>query len=153
MNNLLKNVISNELHVNSITILGQNNLEILKSIEFFTSKGICIISEKEKIRTLNEQGILTPLCYLLITTLKSLSEHQLEIRKQKQQEGISKAKNCGSFLGRKIGSVEDTTKFLKKYSEVVEALKSGRSINSIANDKRFNVSAPTVIKIRKALAL
>lgn len=142
-----------ELHVHSIDRLGRNSLDVLQTIQYFTERGVCVISEKEGLRTLNEDGSKNIMASLLIGILSTLAEFELTQIKERQLEGIAKAKEKGAFTGRKIGSKESTFKFLDKHPKVIAALKAGRSINSIANDKRLKVSAPTVVKIRKALML
>lgn len=142
-----------ELYVHDISRLGRNSLDVLKTIEYFTNRGVCVVSEKEGLRTLNEDGTKNIMAALLIGILSTLAEFELTQIRERQMEGIAKAKERGAFLGRKVGSKEGTFKFLEKHSKVVAALKAGRSINNIANDKRMSVSHPTVIKVKKALGI
>jgi DNA invertase Pin-like site-specific DNA recombinase len=115
-----------------------------------TKKGVNVISEKEGLQTLIE-GKENPIAKLMIGILGTLAEFELNRIKERQAEGIAAAKTKGKYNGRPVGSAEDDEKFLSKYPKVVKALKNGESVNSIANDKRFDVSRMTVIKIKKIL--
>lgn len=139
-----------ELHVHSIDRLGRNSLDILQTIQTLTKKGVNVISEKEGLQTLIE-GKENPIAKLMIGILGTLAEFELNRIKERQAEGIAAAKTKGKYNGRPVGSAEDDEKFLSKYPKVVKALKNGESVNSIANDKRFDVSRMTVIKIKKIL--
>ena len=148
----LKDMQFDELHVHSIDRLGRSTLDIMQTIQYFTNKGICVISEKEGLKTLID-GKPNPIASLLIGVLGSIAEFELNRIKERQAEGIANAKKQGRFLGRAVGAVEDTEVFLSKYSRVVKLLNAGRSVRSIANDKSIGVSAPTVIKVKRAINL
>jgi DNA invertase Pin-like site-specific DNA recombinase len=148
----LKDMMFDELHVDSIDRLGRSTLNIMETIQYFTNKGICVISEKEGLKTLID-GKPNPIASLLIGVLGSIAEFELNRIKERQAEGIANAKKQGRFLGRAVGAVEDKEVFLSKYSRVVKLLNAGRSVRSIANDKSIGVSAPTVIKVKRAINL
>ena len=139
-----------ELHVHSIDRLGRNTLDILQTIQTLTAKGVNVISEKEGLQTLIE-GKENPIAKLMIGILGTLAEFELSRIKERQAEGIAKAKAKGTYSGRPIGTTEANEKFLSKYPQVVKALKNGNSVNSIADSKKYNVSRMTVIKVKKIL--
>jgi len=148
----LKDLVFDELHVHSIDRLGRSTLDIMQTIQYFTNKGICVISEKEGLKTLID-GKPNPIASLLIGVLGSIAEFELNRIKERQKEGIANAKAKGTYAGRSVGAIEDEEKFLSKYPRVIKLLNSGRSIRSIANDKSIGVSSPTVVKIKKMLKL
>jgi DNA invertase Pin-like site-specific DNA recombinase len=148
----LKDMQIEELHVHSIDRLGRSTLDIMQTIQYFTNKGICVVSEKEGLKTIID-GKPNPIASLLIGVLGSIAEFELSRMKDRQREGIAKAKEQGRFLGRSKGSTQSDETFLNKHHKVVKLLKAGRSIRSIANDKTVGVSAPTVVKAKKILGL
>jgi DNA invertase Pin-like site-specific DNA recombinase len=148
----LKDLAFDELHVHSICRLGRSTLDIMQTIQYFTNKGICVISEKEGLKTLID-GKPNPIASLLIGVLGSIAEFELNRIKERQMEGIAKAKARGDYKGRYKKAIENEEKFLSKYPNVIKKLQQGQSIRSIANDKRLNVSSPTVVKIKKMLKL
>jgi DNA invertase Pin-like site-specific DNA recombinase len=148
----LKDMVFDELHVHSIDRLGRSTLDIMQTIQYFTGKGICVISEKEGLKTIID-GKPNPIASLLIGVLGSIAEFELNRIKERQAEGIAIRKAKGEYKGRFVGAKESEDKFLSKYPSVIKKLQQGQSIRSIANDKRLNVSAPTVVKIKKMLYL
>jgi DNA invertase Pin-like site-specific DNA recombinase len=148
----LKDLAFDELHVHSIDRLGRSTLDIMQTIQYFTNKGICVISEKEGLKTLID-GKPNPIASLLIGVLGSIAEFELNRIKERQKEGIANAKAKGVYKGRYKNAKEDEEKFLSKYPNVIKKLQQGQSIRSIANDKRLNVSTPTIVKIKRAIGL
>lgn len=148
----LKDLVFDELHVHSIDRLGRSTLDIMQTIQYFTNKGICVISEKEGLKTLID-GKPNPIASLLIGVLGSIAEFELNRIKERQKEGIANAKAKGTYKGREVGAKEDEEKFLSKYPNVIKKLQQGQSIRSIANDKRLNVSTPTIVKIKRIIGL
>lgn len=148
----LKDLVFDELHVHSIDRLGRSTLDIMQTIQYFTNKGICVISEKEGLKTLID-GKPNPIASLLIGVLGSIAEFELNRIKERQREGIANAKAKGTYKGREVGAKEDEEKFLSKYPNVIKKLQQGQSIRSIANDKRLNVSTPTIVKIKRIIGL
>jgi DNA invertase Pin-like site-specific DNA recombinase len=148
----LKDLQFDELHVHSIDRLGRSTLDIMQTIQYFTNKGICVISDKEGLKTLID-GKPNPIASLLIGVLGSIAEFELNRIKERQKEGIANAKSKGTYTGRSVGAKEDEEKFLSKYPNVIKKLQQGQSIRSIANDKRLNISTPTIVKIKRIIGL
>lgn len=63
-----------------------------------------------------------------------------------REEGIRKAKEKGIYKGRCLNTTETDEDFLKKYPEVIKALKNKISIRKTA--KLCNVSNATVQKVK-----
>lgn len=140
-----------ELHVHSIDRLGRNTLDIMQTIQYFTSKGVNVISEKEGLQTLID-GKENPIAKLMIGILGTLAEFELSRIKERQKEGIEKAKEKGGYKGRKLGSVIADEVILNKHHKVVSALKAGRGVREIARIKGMP-TAPTIVKIKNILGL
>lgn len=149
---LLANDKVTELHVHSIDRLGRNTLDIMQTIQYFTSKGINVVSEKEALQTLID-GKENPIAKMMIGILGTLAEFELSRIKERQAEGIAKAKVKGAFLGRKEGSKEDVDTFLNKPSvkAVIRHLRAGEGVRRTA--KLSGVSIGTVQKTKKIIGL
>lgn len=138
-----------ELHVHSIDRLGRNTLDILNTIQFLTTKGVNVISKKEGLQTMVD-GKENPIAKLMIGILATLSEFEVNRMKERQAEGIAKAKAKGTYKtnggNRKSESKEE---FLnkKKSKRVLKYLAQGDSIRRTA--KLAEVSIGTVQKVSK----
>jgi DNA invertase Pin-like site-specific DNA recombinase len=142
--------------VHSIDRLGRNTRDILDTIELFTALGICIESEKEGFRTLDEKGKKNTTAMMVISIMATLSEWELNMIKERRLEGIARAKSKGKYAGNG-GRLPDTgAQFLAKDKSqgVLKLLKiTGRkkpSLRDIAIKKK--VSLGTVQKV-KAIAI
>ena len=122
-----------EIVVHSIDRLGRNTIDIMQTIQFFTNKGINIISEKEGLQTLID-GKENPVAKMMIGILGTLAEFELTRIKERQAEGIAKAKAKGTYVGRSKGSTEDIVTFYNKKSTqaILKHLRQGYSINKTA---------------------
>jgi len=142
---LLANKDITEVYVHSIDRLGRDMLNILQTIQDFTSNGINVISEKEGLQTLIN-GKENPIAKLMIGILGTLAEFELSRIKERQMEGIAKAKAKGNYLGRTKGSSEDITTFVSKKSTqaILKYLKQNESIRRTAK-----LSGASVGKVQK----
>lgn len=141
------------LHIHSIDRLGRSTLDIMQTIEFFTSKGVNVISEKEGLHTLIN-GKPNPIAKMLVGILGTLAEFELNRSKERQAEGIAKAKAKGVYRGRNFGSGESTVSLLAKTKNdyIVNLLKKGYSNNMVkmmTRDKFGKCSINTVRKIKE----
>jgi DNA invertase Pin-like site-specific DNA recombinase len=130
---LLANESITEVHVHSIDRLGRNTLDIMQTIQNFTSKGINVVSEKEGLQTI-VNGKENPIAKMMIGILGTLAEFELNRSKERQSEGIANAKEKGVYVGRKEGSKESTEQFLKKKltQTIIRHLKAKESIRRCA---------------------
>ena len=131
MSDIEANKIS-EVHVHSIDRLGRNTLDIMQTIQHLTSKGVNVISAKEGLRTLNEDGSENMISKMIVGILGTLAEFELSRMKERQREGIEKAKQRGTYKGngRPPGTLESKEAFLSKSKakKVIKYLKEGNSL-------------------------
>jgi DNA invertase Pin-like site-specific DNA recombinase len=146
MNDIIAGAIS-EVHVHSIDRLGRNTLDILTTIKLITSYGCNVISEKEGLKMLID-GKPNPVATLMVGILSTLAEFELTRSKERQTEGIAKAKEKKVYVGRATGTTEAPEVFLNKKTtqEVIKYLKAGESIRRTA--KLAGVSVSTVQKVK-----
>jgi DNA invertase Pin-like site-specific DNA recombinase len=147
---LLNNKELTEIHVHSIDRLGRNTLDIMQTIQDFTSKGINVVSTKEGLQTLID-GKENPIAKMMIGILGTLAEFELSRIKERQAEGIAKAKAKGKFVGRSVGSSESTEVFMNKEStkKILKYLREKESIKRTA--LLSGTSEGTVKKVKKML--
>ena len=147
---LLDNKEITELHVHSIDRLGRNTLDIMQTIQDFTSKGINVISTKEGLQTLID-GKENPIAKMMIGILGTLAEFELSRIKERQAEGIAKKKAKGGYLGRSTGSKETLEVFMNKAStkSILKYLKEKESVRRTALLSK--TSEGTVKKVKTML--
>ena len=148
---LLDNKEITEVHVHSIDRLGRNTLDIMQTIQDFTSKGINVVSTKEGLQTLID-GKENPIAKMMIGILGTLAEFELSRIKERQAEGIAKAKERGGFKGRSIGSKESAEVFVNKASTqaILKHLRGKESVRRTALLSK--TSEGTVKKVKKMLS-
>jgi len=135
--------------VDSIDRLGRNLIDILKTIERFTANGINLKSIKEGFETLTEDGKENPTAKVVVSLMGSIAEMQRNIIKERTAEGIQIAKAEGKFKGRKIGSVQTTSRLLERHPVIVKKLNKGLTVREVA--EITGKSTTTVMKVRKVL--
>jgi DNA invertase Pin-like site-specific DNA recombinase len=148
---LLDNKELTEVHVHSIDRLGRSTLDIMHTIQNFTSKGINVVSTKEGLQTLID-GKENPIAKMMIGILGTLAEFELSRIKERQAEGIAKAKAKGVYKeGRKVGSKESIEVFVNKAStqSILKYLRNNESVRRTALLSK--TSEGTVKKVKKYL--
>ena len=130
---LLSNKDITEVQVHSIDRLGRNTLDIMQTIQNFTSKGINVVSEKEGLNTIID-GKENPIAKMMIGILGTLAEFELSRAKERQSEGIAERKRKGLYMGREKGTTESIDKFTNKTSTqaILKHLKQKESIKRTA---------------------
>ena len=147
---LLANDEVSEVLVHSIDRLGRNTIDIMNTIQDFTNRGINVISEKEGLQTIID-GKENPVAKMMIGILGTLAEFELTRIKERQAEGIAKAKAKGSYLGRSKGSYESVEVFTNKASTkaILKYLKMNESISRTA--KLSQTSEGSVKKVKRLI--
>ena len=147
---LLSNSEVTEVLVHSIDRLGRNTIDIMQTIQHFTNLNINVISEKEGFETIVD-GKENPIAKMLIGILGTLAEFELTRIKERQAEGIAKAKAKGTYEGRPSGTEESIEKFLNKKStkDILKYLRQNESISRAA--KLSNSSTGKVKKVKKMI--
>ena len=137
------------LSVTSIDRLGRNLKDILSTIEFFNEKKIPIEFKSQGITTLDNRGNENSVATLVIGILAVVAQMERNQIRERQLEGIKIAKAKKLFLGRRIGTTEDTLKFLSKpkNKQSLEYIKKGYTLQEIS--KIVGVHPNTLTKIKK----
>ena len=138
------------ISVHSIDRLGRNTLDILTTIKWFTRQQVNIISQKEGLQTLLEDGTENPTAKLIVGILGTLAEFELSRIRERQAEGIKKAKERGVYKTNGGNRKKETkTKFLSKSKNALclKELQRGNSVRRAA--LLSGVSLMTAHKVKK----
>ena len=140
-----------EIGVWEITRIGRDVRDIVNTIHFFTTKGICINFISQGLKTLNPDGSENPISKMVINILGVISEMERNQLLERQYQGIQIAKAKGIYKGRKKGTQEDTLTFLSKprNKKVIELLKKGYKVGEI--QKITELSPNTISKIKSMI--
>ena len=82
--------------------LGRSAKDLLYLVDFFTKRGVRLVSKKESIDTETPQG------KFMLTIFSAISELERDTIKQRQLEGIAVAKAENKYKGRKPIEVDET---------------------------------------------
>jgi len=140
-----------ELSVWQIDRLGRDVRDIVNTIHFFTEKKICISFISQGLKTLNPDRTENPISKMIINILGIVSEIERTQILERQRQGIDLAKSKGVYKGRKIGTQEDTLKFLSKTKnkKVIDLLRKGYKSKDIST--LIGIHINTITKIKKLL--
>lgn len=141
------------ISVQSIDRLGRNTLDILTTIKWFTRQQVNIISQKEGLQTLLEDGTENPTAKLMVGILGTLAEFELSRIRERQAEGIKKAKERGVYKTNGGNRKKETkTKFLSKSKNALclKELQRGNSVRRAA--LLSGVSLMTAHKVKKYMS-
>jgi len=148
---LLKDIdkgIVTEVEIHSIDRLGRSTLDIMQTIQDLTNKGVNVISKKEGLQTIID-GKENPMSKLLVGILGTLAEFELSRIRERQAEGIAKAKANGAYKGRNGNTKEDRKAFLKKPKNkmIAKHLKRGETVRRAALLSKASVNTVRKVKI------
>lgn len=137
-----------EVHVVSVDRLGRSIQDIHSTIGLFTDLGVCVVIEKEGIRTLNSDGTRNHTGDMVLSVMACVAQMEKDIIADRVRQGIAVARASGRYSGRKKGTSENSFKFLNKpkSKKIVEMLKEGvYPISHIS--KVLGVSRMTIYKV------
>ena len=137
------------LEVHSIDRLGRDTLSVLNLWKEFTEMGIRIVCRNPNFQNINDEGKTDMFSELMISILSVMADFEKRISKERQKEGIAKAKLEAKYSGRRIGTTESIEKFLSKPKAkmIIKDLEYGYSTKEISF--RCRCSNSTIDKIRK----
>lgn len=135
--------------VDSIDRLGRNLLDILSTIDLFTSNGINLKSLKEGFNTLLDNGKENPTAKLVISVMGSIAEMERNRIKERTSEGIKIAQAKGKFQGRKLGAVQTTENLLARHQDIIKKLQKGLTVREVA--EITGKSTATIMKVKKVI--
>ena len=126
------------VHVHSIDRLGRSLIDLKTIVTDLNNRGVAVKFHKEKLDF--EVGKADKLQTLMFDMLAAFAEFERSMIKERQREGIEKAKAKGVYNKDKRKKVE--------YAELNAAIESGMSYRQVA--EKFNVGVGTVDRAVKA---
>lgn len=126
------------VHVHSIDRLGRSLVDLKNIVTELNKKGVSVKFHKENLEF--SAGTSNPIHTLMFNMLASFAEFERSIIKDRQREGIEKAKAKGVYKKDKRKKVD--------YADLIKAIESGMSYRQVA--EKFNVGLGTVDRAVKA---
>jgi DNA invertase Pin-like site-specific DNA recombinase len=139
------------LEIHSIDRLGRDTLSVLQLWKDLTLKGIRIVCRNPNFQNLNDNGQTDMFSELMLSILSIMADFEKRLSKERQREGIAKAKLESKYRGRMVGTSESMEKFLAKPKSkmIIKDLEYAYSTQEIAY--RCRCSFSTIDKVRKSL--
>ncbi|MDC0386609.1 recombinase family protein [Flavobacteriaceae bacterium] len=143
------------IKVHSIDRFGRDTLNILNTIQEFTDMGVCIESEKEAIKTCDNEGKQTPTARLLLSVMATLAQFEIEQKKERQMEGIARKQATGFYKLNAGRSKESSTDFINKdkNQRILKMLEKGAGIREIERTLRGRGESASKDTIRKVKSI
>ncbi|CAI8373875.1 MAG: recombinase family protein [Flavobacteriales bacterium] len=135
--------------VPSISVLGRNQIDVLNTIDFFINNDVSLISQAERLETMDEYGRVKSDTILFLNLFRSLANMEYKNRKSSHRFGIQKAKDLGRYKGvggRQLDSIEGFFEKPKNIN-ILRHLKRGESIRRTA--KLVGSSTGLVQKVKR----
>lgn len=127
------------IHVHSIDRLARSLVDLLEMVQDLNTKGVIIRFHKDNLTF--EGGAENPMQTLMFTMMGAFAQFERAVMKERQREGIAKAKERGVYKGR-VKTVDDAA--------ILAMLAEGKSVRAVAAE--LNINPSTVQRAKKAAA-
>ena len=139
--------------VYSVDRISRNLKDLLSVIDFLHENGVALQIDNLGITTLIE-GKVNPSIMIIIQMMGAFSQLENEWRKERQMEGIKKAKEKGVYRDRQHHRRRETQKeFLSKHKQTIELIERYPNMKNIELAKLGGVHFNTITKIRKVIGI
>ena len=125
------------LHVHSIDRLARNLMDLQKIVTGLNEKGVSIHFHKENLTFTGSND--NPMNKLMLQMMGAFAEFERALIKERQREGIAKAKAMGKQIGRKRALNDE------QVAEIRKRVARGESKASLA--KEYGVSRQTIYTV------
>ena len=138
-----------EVVVEELSRLGRNTIDTLTTLKFFEDNGVNVIVKSMGNLQSMVNGKKNPIWNLITSVMSSLYELERENILERTEMGRKMYVMNGGKLGRKVGTTENRSDFLKKEKtqKIISLLEKGKSVRDISG--RLGVSTKTVVKVRR----
>ncbi len=135
------------LIVDEISRLGRTTSDTIQMMDYFDKKDVTVIVKNLGIQSRTNQK-KNPIWNLIIATMSSLNQLELESIKERTMAGRQVYVAKGGVLGRKTGTTESIRQFIEKpkSKKILEYLDKGWTLREIA--KQVDASTKTVMKVK-----
>ena len=139
--------------VYSVDRISRNLKDLLSVIDFLHENGVALQIDNLGITSLIE-GKVNPSIMIIIQMMGAFSQLENEWRKERQMEGIKKAKEKGVYRDRQHHRRRETQKeFLSKHKQTIELIEKYPNMKNIELAKLRGVHFNTITKIRKVIGI
>lgn len=147
--NLIEEDRVSEVVVEELSRLGRNTIDVLTTLKQFEEKGINVVVRSMGNLQSIVNGKKNHIWNLITSVMSSLYEMERENILERTEMGRKVYVMNGGKLGRKVGTKENRSEFLKKErtQKIISLLDKGKSVRDISS--RLGVSPSTVCKVRK----
>lgn len=125
------------LHVHSMDRLARNLMDLQKLVEGLTARGIKVKFHKENLEFTGDNT--SAMSKLMMQIMGAVAEFERALIKERQMEGIQKAKEQGKHLGRKPALSPEKEQELKTRADAGDEKK--------ALAKEFGISRQTLYRV------
>ena len=122
------------LHVHSIDRLARNLMDLQKIVQSLNEKGVSITFHKENLTFSGSND--NPMNKLMLQMMGAFAEFERALIKERQREGIAKAKQMGKQIGRKRALNDD------QVAEIQKRVDAGEVKSVLA--KEYGISRQTL---------
>ena len=138
-----------EVVVEELSRLGRNTIDTLTTLKFFEDCGVNVVVRSMGNLQSIVNGEKNSIWNLITSVMSSLYELERENILERTEMGRKMYVMNGGKLGRKVGTKENRSDFLKKErtQKILSLLEKGKSVRDISG--RLGVSTSTVVKVRK----
>lgn len=130
------------LHVHSMDRLARNLRDLQQIVEDLTGKGIVVNFHKENLIFTNDSN---PMSKLMLQIMGAVAEFERSLIKERQREGIQKAKARGVYTGRKPCLTEIQIQQIRE--------KKAQGMNPTQLSKEYGISRATIYNVLKKVVL
>jgi len=110
------------VHVHSIDRLARNLQDLLRLLDLFTGKGVTVQFHKERLTF--TPGKADPFQSLQLQIIGAVAQFERALIKERQREGIAKAKSQGKHLGRERKLMPEVEQAMRQRAEAGEEKKA-----------------------------
>lgn len=134
------------LVVDELSRLGRTTSDTILMMDYFDKKRVNVVVKNLGIQSMNN-GKKNQIWTLIIATLSSLNQLELEFIKERTTAGRQVYVAKGGKLGRRSGTSETKRKFIEKpkSKRILEFIDKGWTVRQVAN--QLDVSTKTVQKV------
>jgi len=135
----------------SVDRISRNLKDLLSVIDFLHENGVALQIDNLGITTLVE-GKVNPSIMMIIHMMGSFSQLENEWRKERQMEGIKRAKEKGVYRDREHHRRKETKKeFLNKHSGIIDLIEKYPNMKNLELATLGGVHYNTITKIKKSI--
>ena len=121
------------VYIADFSRIARTTADLLMLVETFESRGIVLVSLKERIDTSTATG------KLMLTMIGAINEFERQNLLERQKEGIALAKSAGKYSGRKKIEIENIAEHYQRYLS--------RQISKAALAKELHISRSTLDRL------